>query len=917
MSDETVLENLLDQWERAYRSHQSIELSDLCRDYPQLLEEVTRRVHAIRAVENVLHQHDAVTLQGNAQSASDSEEVMPDNAVVQMGARYQLVRHHAGGGLGEIILARDAQIGRSVAIKRMLATRKSDAAARSRFLREAEITGQLDHPGVVPMLTVGTDQTGAPCYAMKFVEGETLAAAVRAAFERFEKSHAGRSNRTEFQRSVLRPLLTRFVTVCNTVAYAHGQGVVHRDLKPGNIMLGAYGATYVVDWGLAKRMTPQTGHASVVTAHASTPDDARRTHDPEETLRSQDVSTDVEDDDAFQHSLTQTGAIAGTPAYMSPEQASGQTRNAGIASDIYSLGATLYFILTCKSPVVTDSELNWLTQLKSGSFSRPSVINPLIPPSLEAICLKAMALQPDGRYTSALELAADLERWMADEPVSVHSESLPDRLARWSRRHRAWTQAGVLSLAIITLLTVIFAIQLNQWRQNAETASQKNEQLAREKSALADEKTELAAQEAAAKRTADEQGNLALSTLRSVIFRVSRNLRDIEGAAEVRTQLLNTAIKGLEKVAKTLDTRIGVDKNLMIAHSDIGKIYMAVGTLDNVNTTEEALRHFQKSAEIGEQLAPDYAADGSIERNLSIAYELVGDAFLQQGNLEGADRAYANSLAISERCLRNDPTDTQRRQDTGFGYEKVGDILLARGNRTEAAKHYQRSLEIYAQLVKDEPEIVSNQRDLLVARSKMGNIQRQEGQLVEAAQTFRDCIAVCEALEKLPNSGAQRRDRSVMLNKLGAVLDEQSDFAGAEEAFAAGLQIARDTVKATPQSATARRDLAVSLRLVGDMKKKLTAHAEARKLFLESADIRRALANEDISNKVAQVDLATILTDIADLDLLEGNPDPARSLLAEAETILKTLEDAGKLEAVDDQKVKERVIELQAKLPPQ
>ncbi len=179
--------------------------------------------------------------------------------------------------------------------------------------------------------------------------------------------------------------------------------------------------------------------------------------------------------------------------------------------------------------------------------------------------------------------------------------------------------------------------------------------------------------------------------------------------------------------------------------------------------------------------------------------------------------------------------------------------------RKRKRKRYQRSLEIYQQIVKAQPEYASYQRDLLVARSKLGNIERREGNLDEAAATFRSCVETCEALEKIPKSGAQRRDRSVLLNKLGMVLFEQSKTREAAEAFSVALQIAREAVEAEPTSETARGDLAISLNYMGDVSKKDADLVAARTFFNESLAIRRELVTADQSSQVAQVGVAAVL----------------------------------------------------------
>jgi serine/threonine protein kinase/tetratricopeptide (TPR) repeat protein len=330
--------------------------------------------------------------------------------------RYQILRPHAKGGLGEVFVAEDLELHREVALKEIQECHADDSISRARFLLEAEVTGRLEHPGIVAVYGLGQYADGRPFYAMRFIRGENLKDAIRGFHE------AEKPGRDPGQRSLaLRQLLGRFVDVCNAVAYAHSRGVLHRDLKPGNIMLGKYGETLVVDWGLAKAV----GRAG---------------------------ATRNVDESSFQPSsgageaMTQMGSAIGTPAYMSPEQASGQLDELGSASDIYGLGATLYDLLTGKAPFRGGDAAEILQKVRAGDFVPPRRINADIPAPLEAICLKAMALDPSKRYASCASLSEDIEHWLADEPVHAYPEPWTTRLRRWLDRRRIVVSAAAAAL---------------------------------------------------------------------------------------------------------------------------------------------------------------------------------------------------------------------------------------------------------------------------------------------------------------------------------------------------------------------------------------------------------------------------------------------------------------------------------------
>ncbi len=292
--------------------------------------------------------------------------------------RYRVLRPHARGGLGEVFVALDEELGREVALKEIQARHADHPENRARFLLEAEVTGRLEHPGIVPVYGLGTYPDGRPYYAMRFIKGESLSRAIR-------RLHEGRAADPGRFALDLRKLLRRFVDVCNAVAYAHSRGVLHRDLKPGNVMLGQYGETLLVDWGLAKLL----GRSEAKPARAESV---------------------LEVEEGAEAPVTR--GVIGTPAFMSPEQAGGPAAELTEASDVYSLGATLYALLAGQAPFTDRRFDRVLHRVQEGDFPPPRRVNPCVPEALEAVCLKAMALLPSDRHPSAEALGDEVERWL-------------------------------------------------------------------------------------------------------------------------------------------------------------------------------------------------------------------------------------------------------------------------------------------------------------------------------------------------------------------------------------------------------------------------------------------------------------------------------------------------------------------------
>jgi len=351
--------------------------------------------------------------------------------------RYVPKRFHAKGGMGEIWLAEDCDIGRQVALKKMLGAAQQEQ--KDRFLVEARITGQLEHPGIVPIHELGTDPEGQPYYVMKFVHGRTLKKVI--------KEYHSPESKSDVPREVQHVrLLQIFLDLCQTVAYAHSRGVLHRDLKPDNVMLGAYGETLLLDWGIAKVQgqpdAPATGAPSDL---------------PPVNLSYAGVSTE-----------TMAGSIMGSPFYMAPEMAEGRTDLVDHQSDIYLLGATLYEILTGKPPRSGGNALKLLEKARTEVPLPPRHLIPDLPRALEAICQKAMAHDKGARYARTADLADDVKRYLAGEPVTAYRENWQERAWRWMRRHKKAIVRVVGAAVVIAAAYVGYTVLDKAWRDRAE-----------------------------------------------------------------------------------------------------------------------------------------------------------------------------------------------------------------------------------------------------------------------------------------------------------------------------------------------------------------------------------------------------------------------------------------------------------------
>jgi Flp pilus assembly protein TadD/tRNA A-37 threonylcarbamoyl transferase component Bud32 len=373
--------------------------------------------------------------------------VLADIPGVEQRGRYVLEPGQAPleGGMGRVWQVQDDQLGRRVALKEMREETRDVPALRRRFLIEAQITAQLEHPGIVPVYELRKTEDGSgPFYTMRFVEGRTLSEAARA----FHRSPA----RGQAENLALRDLLTSFVSVCNTLAYAHARGVVHRDLKGSNIVLGRYGEVLVLDWGVARVL----GTADDPTLTPVTLDST-----PEQTC----------------------GAV-GTPDYAAPEQAPWPGPAPEPAdridrrTDVFGLGAVLYELLTGRAPYAgdpgPDAEERW-ERVRQGRVVPVRTRAPWVARPLEAVCMKALAVRPEDRYPSATELADEVRRWLSGAPVRAWPEPWAVRAGRWLRRHRTLAASGAAA-AVVALGLLTAGVIYRRWEQHAQQVALRERQ---------------------------------------------------------------------------------------------------------------------------------------------------------------------------------------------------------------------------------------------------------------------------------------------------------------------------------------------------------------------------------------------------------------------------------------------------------
>jgi len=770
------------------------------------------------------------------------------------GGRFRLLRHHARGGIGVVFVALDSELHREVALKQIQPQHADDPNSRARFLIEAEVTGRLEHPGIVPVYGLGANHQGRPFYAMRFVRGQSLKEAVES-FHRADRQ----SSRDPAERTLaLRQLLGRFVDVCNAIAYAHSRGVIHRDLKPANILLGPYGETLVVDWGLAK----------VVGRDDPTPQPAA-----EMTLRPATPSGSSE---------TMAGTAIGTPMYMSPEQAEGRLAQIGPASDIYGLGATLYYLVTGR-PALEDLDVEEiLERVRRGEFPPPRQVNPRVPAALEAIVLKAMALGPSDRYPSAHALAEEVERWLADEPVSACREPLWERTRRWMRRRR--TTVAALAAAVLASTVGLAAVLVVQTRANASLKSA-NLDLAAANQRASDANRDLVLANTRERARFD----LSLEAIKTFHAGVSEDVllkqKQFDG---LRTRLLQGATDFYQRLEDLLAGQ--ADRRSRAA---LGQAYHDIGGLTaKIGSQTEALRALKRGLELRLALAAEETSDAATKLEAGQSLIAVGElqeatgessaalaSYEQARNLleplaesdpdsapfraavakclYGIARAqyhtghaalslasHEQARAIRERLAESNPDFTQFQSDLALSYHDIGSIHRASGHSTLALKSYERARAIGQKLADANPSVTQFQSDLAQSYNDIGFLQQETGNLDLALASLEQARAINQTLaDANPAVTLFEGDLAQTHQVIGSIQDQTGHPVEALASYERARAILQKLADRYPTLTMYQSRLAMNHSYVGLVRQRAGRPAEAAAEFRRAVAIMERLSN--------------------------------------------------------------------------
>jgi len=552
---------------------------------------------------------------------------------------FQLIREVGRGGMGVVYEAEQISLARRVALKVLPFASTMDARQLQRFQNEVRAAASLQHPHIVPVYAVGCER-GVHFYAMQFIEGFSLDAAIRwlkeedgdkskeigstseqvkSETEEVEDkcAHAAETKRLGLftLRSTVQSNRNRFhrvaqwgIQAAKALEHAHSMGMVHRDVKPANLLLNAQGQLWVTDFGLARTAT-----------HPG---------------------------------LTMTGDVVGTLRYMSPEQALAKHGLVDHRTDIYALGATLYELLTLRPAVQGHDREEILKNLALAEPINPRILNSAIPTALETIVLKAMAKDPSDRYASSQELADDLERFGKDEPIRARRPPLKKRLGQWCRRHKSAVWLG----AAITLLTImgLAAATILIWREKERTENALNEALAQQ----------IKTKEQ--RRRANLNLNMALNSMTDMLYRLDgKDLADIHQIAQIRRNQSQHVLSSYLRL---------VDKNNQDAESrfEAARAYLSLGTLYHLLKDRAKAKHArEKAVVLSQALTEEFPFDPDYWLQLGHSHDLLAEEFEISGLEAQATDEYRQAAHAFSQAMRLAPNDHR-------GPNNVAWVLLIR-----------------------------------------------------------------------------------------------------------------------------------------------------------------------------------------------------------------------------------------------
>jgi len=735
---------------------------------------------------------------------------------------YRVVRELGRGGMSRVYLAAraDQAFEKEVAIKVVERGLDSEEVTR-RFQSERQILARLDHPNITRILDGGTTEDGLPYLVMEYVEGEPV--------DQYCDGHA--------LDVVAR--LRLFQGICAAVRYAHQNLIIHRDIKPGNVLVTRDGVPRLLDFGIAKLLAPE-----------AQPSESTRT-----VLRRL------------------------TPEYASPEQVRGETLTT--ASDVYSLGVLLYRLLTGQSPYRAHaSSASALEQaVCEDQPERPSVavaragrappgegapqrLRRRLEGDLDNIVLMALRKEPQRRYASVEQLAADIGRHLANEPVTARADTAAYRAAKFIRRHRT----GVAATAAIIILLVAGVVGTS-WQARVARAERARAQL---------------------------QFNDVRKLATSFLFEFNSSIQNLPGATPARQLLVQRALEYLSKLAQQSQADPGLQRELAEA-------YLKVGDLQgnpyepNLGDTQGAAESYRKALAISAALTRADGTDTQAQRYLARSYQSLGEVLAQLGKATEAVAEVRKAAQIFATLLRDTPRDRDLRKELADCYQSLGDLqghsgLQNLGDRAGALESYRRAMAVFDAMAAESPGDQKARGGAAIMRIRVGDMQQAQGDLDAALENYRGARERAQSLAaEDPTNDRFRRILGLSYRKLADLESQRGELGQALQNARSAAGINQALANADPANAQASSNFALSLTTLADLLNKTGNSAGALDEYRQVIAILEKLSAAAPTNLFMRGQLAEALVATGAVLAHRGRTAEARAQTARGVALARDL----------------------------
>ncbi len=770
---------------------------------------------------------------------------------------YTLRRQIGRGGMGVVYEAWEGSMNRRVALKVLPAGVAADERAVSRFIREAQLAGRLNHPNVVSVYGMGVkEQT--PYYAMEYVEGETLAqvlARIKDAAPDTDTPFGKKDGVRYFQT-----LAEAFADVADGLQHAHANKVIHRDIKPSNLIMDRDGRLRILDFGLARL--------------------------------------------EGQESLTISGDVVGTLQYMSPEQARRKEIPVDHRTDLYSLGATLYEALTLKPPFRGKDHADTLSQIISRDPERLRKLNQRIPRDLETIILKCLRKDASERYRTAEALAQDLRRFVRGDPIEAHPQAAWERFARrlWGWR---WLAAGAATVLALALLGLTFsAVLISQSEKRAQLALDDAQKQFRRAQTAVDKFLTLVADEDLAVQPGKETARLEFLDAALKFYQVALKEKGQEHAVLERTALAyknvarlylkqgdsaraeetgQQAIRLFEALGETQSPDAMHRSGLADCCTVLGLVHLESGRF------EESRPHFERAVAEREKLVQDFPGEAVHRRDLGAALanlaldhvRQVGSALGAREDLEKARALITRAIEESKAALEASPTDPKAKHYFSLQQGNLGNILNSLGDSQGAEKHLKEALALRRELISAFP-LATEYRERFVADSiSLGvHFQFDTRKPAEAEKAYREALMIQEKLVgDFPLTPDHKAQLGAILNNLAMLLMERGELKEVRELLRRAVEEQTAAAKANPKQPTYRQYLANHWLNIASLLEKEEKFPEAEEAQRKAIQLTEELRADFPRSHDLRVRLTEAQADYASLVQREGRHEDAAALL--------------------------------------